>query len=240
MAQALIAGIEQRVFRAAPAAETFRVEGWVGNLGRGSVGRTNSLTTFGSKPWDAFEAVETAERRYRSRNRAVRFRLTELDAEVDDLLFARGYQRSAEVLVMTLSPIIAADAAGSTMTRGVTPVWLEQYRAFRPDTEGRTAERGESLAALSLTHGVFSLEQGAVGVTVVDTGWAGMFDLAVDPSRRRAGLGRRLSQDMLSWAVGQGAGSAYLQVEASNQAASDLYQSLGFSEAYRYWYRSRD
>ncbi|MGY8960570.1 MAG: hypothetical protein ACKVKG_13845 [Alphaproteobacteria bacterium] len=34
-----------------------------------------------------------------------------------------------------------------------------------------------------------------------------------------------------------GAGEAYLQVLSDNKIAQNLYESLGFSEAYRYHYR---
>lgn len=213
--------------------------GWSVNLGRGEVGRMNSVTTFGHVPYEMFEAVETVERRYRARRRQVVFRLTPLDTELDDLLFARGYDRSEEIVVMQ-APVRSGDQERIEILAGVTAGWLERYAAFRPAGPARAAEIGESLAALSLLHATFGVEEAAVGTAVLQGRWAGLFNVAVDPDRRRLGLGRRVSQGMLDWAARGGAEQAYLQVEEGNQAAMALYRSLGFEEAYRYWYRRRE
>lgn len=233
----MIDQIERAGFRAAPAAETFRLGGWSANIGRGTVGRMNSVTTFGTEPFDLFETVEQVERRYRGRGRPVKFRLTDRDVNLDDLLGARGYERSEDVLVMT-RPTRAGEA-GATTLRGVTAGWLERYRRFRPADEHRAAEIGESLAGLDRTHALFDLEERAVGLGIVDGGLVGMFDVAVDPSVRRTGLGTRLTGAILAWGASEKATIAYLQVEESNVPATSLYRRLGFEETYRYWYRSR-
>lgn len=199
----------------------------------------NSVTTFGHVPYEMFETVETVERRYRSRRRQVMFRLTSLDTELDDLLFARGYDRSEEIVVMQ-APVKAGDQEPIEILAGVTAGWLERYAAFRPASPARAAEIGESLATLSLPHATFLVEEAAVGSAVLHGRWAGLFNVAVDPGRRRLGLGRRVSQGMLDWAARAGAEQAYLQVEEGNEAAVALYRSLGFEDAYRYWYRRRE
>jgi ribosomal protein S18 acetylase RimI-like enzyme len=43
---------------------------------------------------------------------------------------------------------------------------------------------------------------------------------------------------LLDWAHRRGAAAAYLQVTAQNSGAIALYEGLGFTEAYRYWYRA--
>ncbi len=234
----MIDQLERTAFRAAPAAETFRLEGWSCNIGRGVVGRMNSVTTFGFEPFELFETVEQVERRYRYRGRTVRFRVTDRDEKLDDLLDARGYERSEEILVMT-GPVAPGEVVATTL-RGVTAGWLSLYREFRPADEDRAAEIGESLAGLDRDHLLFDLEGRAVGVGVVDGSLLGIFDVAVDPTTRRAGLGTRITQSILAWGASKGAGTSYLQVEDSNQAAVSLYRGMGFEETYRYWYRSLD
>jgi N-acetylglutamate synthase len=77
----------------------------------------------------------------------------------------------------------------------------------------------------------------AVGLVVVERGYAGIFDVVVAPSHRRQGIGTHLVRHMLQWARRYGARQAYLQVVDDNVPAQRLYANLGFRDAYSYWYR---
>lgn len=232
-----VAAVERRTVRAVPAVESTTLEGWHVPFGRGQVRRANAVTTFGTTPWDLFETVETVERRYQTRQRAVVFRLTDLDAELDDLLFARGYERSGEVVVMT-GPAAGEHDASVSIATAATPSWLADLRRLMGSTDERVAELGESLSGLTLRHGAFRIADRAVGLAVIDDGWVGLFDVAVAEEHRRGGLGRRICSAMLAWAVDLDATNAYVQVLADNTPALGLYRALGLSESYRYWYRT--
>jgi ribosomal protein S18 acetylase RimI-like enzyme len=78
------------------------------------------------------------------------------------------------------------------------------------------------------------LGEEAVCIAVESAGILGLFCLAVDPARRRGGLGTALVRALLA---GSRAGVAYLQVEEANTPAVALYERLGFTEAYRYRHR---
>jgi ribosomal protein S18 acetylase RimI-like enzyme len=80
------------------------------------------------------------------------------------------------------------------------------------------------------------LGESAVGIGVPDNQWLGMFCLAVDPLKRRGGLGTALVTALMAASAGR-ATQAYLQVEAGNRPARALYERLGFVEAYRYCHR---
>ena len=55
-------------------------------------------------------------------------------------------------------------------------------------------------------------------------------NVAVRPEFARQGYARRLLDQMFALAKDQGVKTVYLEVRASNTAASDLYRSFGFSE----------
>jgi ribosomal protein S18 acetylase RimI-like enzyme len=232
--------IERAGARAVPAVENVAVEGWTVSIGRGAVNRMNSVTTFGVVPWDMFEAVEAVERRYRARRRAVMFRLTEADEELDDLLYARGYERSAEVVVMARPATDQRLSPDVKVTRAATPTFVDDLSRLGGYSELRASEIGESLGALTLPYAVLRIGPDAIGVGVVDRNLVGLFDIAVAPEHRRDGLGRRITEALIGWGHAEGAGRAYLQVHSQNQPAIALYLSLGFEETHRYWYRTRD
>ncbi len=55
-------------------------------------------------------------------------------------------------------------------------------------------------------------------------------NLAVHPAFRRQGIGRRLLSAAIEKAKGEGAERVTLEVRKSNQAAQNLYHSLGFQD----------
>ena len=65
----------------------------------------------------------------------------------------------------------------------------------------------------------------------------GLFEIVSNPALRRQGHGRAIIRDALAWARSRGAKRAWLQVVAANEAAVELYRSIGFSEIYSYAYR---
>jgi len=60
-------------------------------------------------------------------------------------------------------------------------------------------------------------------------GWA--YYLAVSPTRRRAGLGRRVMDEAERWLRDQGAVKVNLMVRHSNAEALGFYQQLGYRDA---------
>ena len=85
------------------------------------------------------------------------------------------------------------------------------------------------------------------GLLAVACGWLVVDELhitvvAVDPARRRQGLGQRLLEALLGQARAAGARHATLEVAAGNSAALALYGRLGFATAgiRRAYYRNGD
>ncbi len=79
----------------------------------------------------------------------------------------------------------------------------------------------------------------SVGITVVERGWAGLFEIATALEFQRQGHATSLILNLLAWAKSQGARDAYLQVVCDNEPAIRLYEALGFRTSYSYWYRVR-
>jgi ribosomal-protein-alanine N-acetyltransferase len=101
-----------------------------------------------------------------------------------------------------------------------------------------------ALADLLKAQGVFALidprQRGFILIRVA-ADEAEVLTLAVAPSARRQGLGRRLVEDGAEKAAALGAESLFLEVAADNGAAIALYAALSFKSAgrrARYYARS--
>lgn len=58
-------------------------------------------------------------------------------------------------------------------------------------------------------------------------------NIAVHPDYRRRGIGRMAMKEMMARAIERGAKQMTLEVRVSNEAARDMYYSLGFEESGR-------
>lgn len=155
----------------------------------------------------------------------------ELEAELD----RRGWGSRWPVLVLAAgrSGEEPADCLAVERTDRATPEWLTAWARCEP---GRDVEaHARTVFPLLAGRATFArLDDVAVGIAVEEDGVTGLFCLAVDPERRRSGLGTAMVRSLLA---GTTASTAYLQVEESNAPAIALYAQLGFSEAYRYRHR---
>ena len=156
-----------------------------------------------------------------------------------DELDRRGWIRRWPVLVLAAD----RDEAGawtepeltSSLERAdhATREWLAAWARCEPgrDVEAHAGTVFRDLAGRAI---FARLDDAAVGIAVDHDDLVGLFCLAVDPARRRSGLGTTMVRSLLAGAV---ASTAYLQVEEDNTPAVTLYERLGFAEAYRYCHR---
>lgn len=74
-------------------------------------------------------------------------------------------------------------------------------------------------------------EEGPLGYAGLDHGGgtSDVMTLAVLPRARRAGLGRRLLEELITRALARGSGRLLLEVRADNEAALPLYTQRGFT-----------
>ncbi len=233
--------------RAWPALEEITDGSWVARFADGFTNRSNSIQCFDPKD-DADISARLAPLVAAFGERGIRpvFRITPLTgaaivAELDRL----GWSTYDESIVM-LRPLdrssFDVDAPFSIFA-ATDPEWIAAYGVCR----GLDAA---SLATLPLIHARIAEPAGAVLVfdtegepaaatlAVVDSGVCMIFNVATRPERRLLGLGRAAVAAGLAWAARHGATWASLAVAADNRAALPLYSGLGFSETYRYRYRT--
>lgn len=238
----LVCRLEAHAVEAWPATVTERVDGgWVLRATPGlDRGRSNHALT-PCRPLAASEMPAAIARveAFASRHgipAGIQVSPLALHAELQAELDRREWGTRWPVLVLAASrsPEVWSGHASLERSDHATAEWLAAWARCEP---GRDVEsHAETVFPLLAGRATFARapDDSAVGIAVEADGLVGLFCLAVDPGRRRSGLGTALVRCLLAQSRAE---VAYLQVEERNVAAVALYARLGFSEAYRYCHR---
>lgn len=233
--------IEQLSLDAWPASETLGDGDWIMRFENGYSKRANSVTVLGGLDTDLDRRISACEELYRSRELRPIFRLpsfAESDA-VDRALEKRGYEIVDPTNVMIRSLDDTGAESGAIGEERIDD-WLVLHRRLLSDTRNRGHHRRilENIRNPRLFASLSHRERKAVcGMGVLDGKFFGLFDIVTDSAVRRQGLAARLVLGMHAWAREKGAATAYLQVIKSNEGAVALYEKLGYTTLYEYWYR---
>jgi GNAT superfamily N-acetyltransferase len=238
--------IEAAALRAWAAEEVEQVEGWVLRRTVG-VGRRRSNSML--PPAEAGVAVRSLELALATAEEldfplVVQVSPAEVHLALDEALEDRGLVSGGRTLVLTgaLRPLEAASADVSVELGPLTREWVEAWGQVSGDAEG--ARRTAELVLSQLPSARFAQvsrtgQPLAVAIGVLDGAWLGVFSLAVAPAARRRGVASAVMDALEGWGAARGAASVYLQVEADNQPALELYARRGLAIAHSYHYRSQ-
>jgi GNAT superfamily N-acetyltransferase len=239
----LVRRVEALAHRAWSPAEERQLGGWVLRYADGFSRRLNSATAAGPAASPLDELLTRSQDWLAARDVGLIVRLHDEGDDVDEALARRGYAMEAPVWVMTAelgaSPQSSAGEVELTSRPGSDWIGFQRHRLgdraqFVAGWQAIIDRVPDPAAFALLRHGGGVV---AAGLAVLEADWLGLFQVKVDSSWRRRGLGRALSAALLQWGREAGAGRGYLQVEQDNVAANRLYGSFGFSPAYSYWYR---
>jgi N-acetylglutamate synthase len=238
----LVRRLEAHAVEAWPATITERVDGgWVLRATPGlDRGRSNhALTPCRSLDASEMSAAIARVEAFASRHgipAGIQVSPVSLHGQLQAELDRRGWETRWPVLVLAAprSPEVWSAHVSLEWTDHATPEWLAAWARCEP---GRDVEAHvDTVFARLAGRATFARldDDAAVGIAVEGDGLVGLFCLAVDPARRRNGLGTALVRALLADSRAE---VAYLQTEARNAPAVALYQRLGFNEAYRYCHR---
>lgn len=239
--------LEERAFNAWPALQTLVAGGWLLRFADGYTKRANSVNAW--HPTLSAQAIVTyASPLFAARKLPLIVRISPLAGDaVDTSLAQLGFVHAEPTIVMTAplqpgqgGPVNSASPQAQLSARP-DPAWLAGHATANGIPDHRRAVHDRMLALIAHPTAFASLELTgqpvAWGMAVSERGMTGLFDIATSPAARRQGAARRLVAALLAWAADRGDTGAYLQVTATNAAAIALYRQLGFTEAYRYYYR---
>jgi len=255
LGEALLSRIEDASLNASAPPQQFWVDGWIVRTSPGKARRARCINAVAAGRLPLDDKLTRAGALFREAGLPMVVRLTrftqppDLDAE----LAQRGWRRLDETRVMArpgLADLVPAAETqpppGCAWTRLDGTTYAETVGALRgspPEQRRAHAERLASSPVRYEGHALRRLDDGEVlacGQFAREAELVGLYDVFTRDSMRGLGLAGQLCARLLALAAQQGAQVAYLQTEATNDAARRVYRRLGFADQYSYHYRQPD
>ena len=203
-----------------PGLRRARLGGWVLRDGRGVTRRANSVLVVGDPEHEFAVARQLADQWYGWPARLQIIRGSHQEATA----IAAGLVGTTPTTVLVRSAPQKAGAAQGDQTPD--EAWLRVANA--------SPERIAEMTACPAQY--VRIDDVAIGRVAVNAGWAVLSCVEVDAQARHQGLGRAIVSQLLAEAAALGARHLALQVESANEAARNMYASLGFEHHHDYMY----
>jgi len=250
-----ILALERANLNAWPSDRTLWDADWCLRLTPGARSRRiNSVTAFSPEDdGDIATRLARMNDHFRSHGKMPTLRWTPLcPSALTQHLGASGWRKVAETIVMTRpvdnrtgsEPGARTGRVGDAEAGGLNE-WVRKLTEInRPSIADAVALRSTLACVVPASKKLLiEADDGtpvAAGFCVADGACLGLFLVCVDAAHRRQGHARSLLAAALAFGAQNGAETAWLQVEADNRAALDLYAGAGFRERYRYFYLQPD
>jgi len=243
---ALAARIEEAGLNAAQPSEQLLYDGWLLRHSAGKARRARSINAIADGRLALPAKIAHCRAFYARAGLPCLFRITPFSrpSALDEALARRGFSAEDETRVMTLA------LGGTLQPAGLQPseIGIDEFARRAGELRGSPAAQAAAHAArLTSTSPLLrsrrlALVEGervvAVGQSVQEADFVGLYDIVTAAAARNRGLATALATELLRRAREDDAAVAYLQVSADNIAARHVYRKLGFVDRYAYWYRT--
>ncbi|UOQ84929.1 GNAT family N-acetyltransferase [Gracilibacillus salinarum] len=243
---AFIQKIEELSMNALPSFQTVLYDGWVLRFSNGYTKRANSINPLYMSSEKIEKKLNRVEQIYRKQNLNVVYKLTKsvYPHNLDDTLSQKGYISAGltSVQLLSLDDIAVSRSENAIVSNRLCDDWYTEYcllnNVKEQDQPNLRIILENILSDVSFVRLVSENQETlACGMAVLEDQYLGLFDVVTNPKFRNKGYGKQLMLTLLQWGKENGAAQAYLQVVSDNTPALNLYATLGFQEAYKYWYR---
>jgi GNAT superfamily N-acetyltransferase len=220
-------------------------DGWLLRYSPGKAKRARSVNAIGSGRLPLERKFAEVAAFYRRVGLPCLYRITPYSqpAMLDRALDDAGYAAIDEsrVMALELPAGAAAEPAGSGPVDVEAAEFVRIAGALRGSPSSVVAAEAQRITHSTLPARYLVIRSGAepvaCGNLVLDGDCAGIFNMVTAAPLRGRGYATAIVQALLDRAVGAGARIAYLQVDAANVVARNVYQRFGFRDRYAYWYR---
>jgi ribosomal protein S18 acetylase RimI-like enzyme len=250
-----LARIEDAGINASAPREQLWVDGWLVRRSPGKAKRARCIQPVAPGRLGVDDKLSQCLPLYAAAGLQLYVRITPFaqPAGLDRHLAALGMARTDDSLVMTLPSLDAIDTSESAGRRAETEsarfetvgaaAFAEWVGAARGSSPAERAAHADRIAHAPVPHTAVVVrdDRGIAvsgGQVAVEGSLAGLYDIFTIDEARCRGHAERVCRHLLETARSLGASAGYLQVEAANDGAQDIYRRLGFRDAYSYHYRT--
>ena len=248
-----IEAIERATLAAVAPQQLDEMPGWLLPFDAGTVGRAHSAVPLSHEAGIQAADIATLVARYRARGFAPSLRIACVPAlaHLGSALTAQGLKPTQPTLTCIARVADLVDASHATpaaeFCASPSAAWRRVYLGedFDP-VDGASRVQALSRATGSLYAHSIDAHTGepepgqprivATGVGSYGYGWLGIHGMRTLATYRKQGHASRILRALALQAQARAIDWAYLQVDETNRAAWRLYQSLGFTLAWRYVY----
>ena len=247
MDETLLARVEDAGLNASAPPEQRWMDGWLVRTSKGKARRARCINAVAAGRLPLAAKLQRCEALYRDAGLPLVFRITPFSQPpgLDDELAALGLVALDDTRVMVNVTLPAGPAPalppGVRWVSLPAPAYAEAVGQLRGSPESQRLAHAQRLASSPVPCQGFAIERDgeilACGQFAQEAELAGLYDVFTREGERGKGWARLLCQRLLSLAASQGARIGYLQVEADNAPARQVYARLGFADGYAYHYR---
>ena len=247
----LLSRIEDAGINASAPPQQLWMDGWIVRFSPGKAKRARCVNAVAAGRLPVAEKLRRAEAVFLDAGLPLVVRITPFSqpAGLDQHLAGLGLQVIDDTRVM-VGPMPEGSVPPTALPPGTSLLpaepqdFAEVVGALRGSPAVQRLAHAERLLASPVPYRGWLLQRDgrtlACGQYAREGDLVGLYDVFTAPDERGRGLAATLCAHLLCSARGEGARTAYLQVDAANVAARKVYQRLGFADAYAYHYRAAD
>jgi GNAT superfamily N-acetyltransferase len=247
----LLSRIEDAGLNASAPPQQRWLDGWLLRCSPGKAKRARCINAVAAGRWPLHDKLRWAAEVYRDAGLPMPVRITPFTqpAMLDAELAALGMASIDDTRVM-VCPVLPTEAPPPPPGTHWQALDADAYAAVVGSLRGSpTVQRHAHAERLRCSpvpcHGLALCRDsdGAVlacGQSAREAELVGLYDIYTHADERGHGLATTVCSRLLALAAAGGVQLAYLQVEGDNHGARRIYTRLGFTDAYRYHYRSFD
>lgn len=246
----LLSRIEDAGLNASAPPQQRWMDGWLVRTNPGKAKRARCINAVAEGRLPLADKLDRAAAAFREAGLPLVFRITPftLPQGLDAQLAALGWATLDDTRVMVGRTIGLESPrpppAGLVWRALGAEAYAEAVGALRGSPPDQRHAHAERLALSPVSYRGFVLQRAddgqvlACGQYALEDDLVGLYDVFTLESARGQGLAGLLCERLLSLAAKEGAIHAYLQVEADNAPARQVYSRLGFVDRYAYHYRT--